>query len=95
MTINERGFNFFISNEDKIKEEIMALGIEEIFYNCILKKHPKEVKKMLIAVPGKRGNQGPNLGVTGVRVMNAILKQRYKNQQLPLVGCNATDDLAT
>jgi hypothetical protein len=65
VTINERGFNFFISNEDQFKDEILGLGIEEIFYDSVLKNHPKERKKMLIAKPGKRGNRGPNLGVAG------------------------------
>ena len=40
--VDERGFKLFISNQDKFKDEIMSLGIEEIFYDCILKKHPKD-----------------------------------------------------
>jgi hypothetical protein len=64
-TIDEHGFKLWISNEDKFEEEILGLGIEEVFYDCILKKHPKHSKKMLIAVRGKRGNRGPNLGVAG------------------------------
>ena len=63
--ITEAGFSFYISNEDKFKEEIDALGLEEIFYDCILTKHKTDSTKKLIAKKGPRGNRGPNLGYAG------------------------------
>jgi hypothetical protein len=63
--IDELGFRFYVSNENKFKEEIDSLGLEEIFYDCILHNHKNQNTKMKIAIRGSRGNRGPNLGFTG------------------------------
>jgi hypothetical protein len=75
-TVDEAGFQLYVSNEDKYKSEIEALGLEEIYHDCILHQHPKDNTKMKIACRGTRGNRGPNLGYTGGQAYEHNLKSK-------------------
>jgi hypothetical protein len=64
-TIKQGMHKLFLSNEDKFQKEIEDLDLEGIFKDSIIKQHPTDPTKMLIASRNKRGNRGISLGYTG------------------------------
>ena len=60
------GQNFYVSLEDdELKDYMLGLGLREVFNDLIVKPHPKDTDKLLVAKRNSRGNRGPSIGFAG------------------------------